>query len=405
MKKLLVLGIVLALTTIPLYAQADWTILNYIEANNNLSFFANNNIEAMKLVGSTSNVNILVQLSEPTTKKTWRYKIKQGGKTNHTSLNKDMGLDPEKELIDAVLWAHTHYPAKRFMLIFWNHGGGIIDKHKSKKIYEQHQKKYSRTRSILYNYQHETFLTNQQLERALKQISEVRGKKIDIIGMDACLMASIEIAYQIKDYADYFIASENVEIAPGWCYGNFLRKLIAQSTMSPLKLMETIISSFASTNAIRTPHYTLSAIKLDLMNKISDHINNVILAFYAHKDSADTNKIEQAILKAHAKTNQFENTGYLDAHHLFFNIEKEIKQLLKQRNASNKEYLQTLITQLHAARLAIRQAVVYNQTGSSYQKSKGLTLYYPKKSIHNSYENTRFALDTLWLSFIKEHRP
>ncbi|MBX9830569.1 hypothetical protein K2X40_01305 [Candidatus Babeliales bacterium] len=404
MKTLLALGTALALAALPLNAQADWTILNYIEANNNLSSFANSNIEAMKMVGSTPNVNILVQLSEPTTTKTWRYKIKQGGKTNHTSLNKDMGIDPEQELVDAVQWAHTNYPAKHFMLIFWNHGGGIVDKHKSKKIYEQHKKKYRRTRSILYNYHYETFLTNQQLENALKRISEIRGKKIDVIGMDACLMASMEVAYQIKDYADYFVASENVELAPGWCYGSFLRKLVGQSTMSPLKLMDAIISSFASISTTKTPRYTLSAIQLDLVHQLSDHINNVVLALYASQEETK-DALDQAIFSARKKTNQFENTGYVDAHHLFLNLEKEISQLLKKRKSANQESLQTLITKLRITRSAIQKAIVYNQTGSSYQKSKGLTIYYPKKAIHDSYQSTQFALDTLWLSFIKEHRP
>lgn len=396
------LGITLIFFTTTLHAQADWTLLNYIEANNNIASSAQKNIDIMKAIGSTKNVNILVQHSEPT--KAHRYKINQDGSAQHAPFNKEMGVNPEQELVNAVQWANTNYPAKHFMLILWSHGTGIIDEEKNKKIYAHHQQKYSHARAILYNYHHETFLSHQQLENALKRIKTIRGKNIDIIGMDACLMGSLEVAYQIKDYADYLIASENVELTPGWLYAGFLRKLVEQNSMTPLQLMNIIVSSFSSANATRSARYTLSGTKLSNLNDLPEKINAVIQAFYASK-AIIGNDIEKVLRTAYAATNQFDKLGYLDAHHLFLNMAYGIEKFAKKRTSNDQEILKTLSIKLHALCSNIRKAVVANKTGMLYKKSKGLTIYYPKKTPHPSYFSTMFAQDTFWLSFIQEHRP
>ena len=79
---------------------------------------------------SIMDYEVLIQLDEPTSKVTWRYKVAKGGITQDASLAQEMGINPELELTQGIRWAQTTYPSDRFMLILWNHGNGILDEAK-----------------------------------------------------------------------------------------------------------------------------------------------------------------------------------------------------------------------------------------------------------------------------------
>ena len=42
---------------------------------------------------------------------------------------------------------------------------------------------------------------NQELKRVLPKAHRLLGRKVDVVGMDACLMTMLEAAYQLKDHA------------------------------------------------------------------------------------------------------------------------------------------------------------------------------------------------------------
>ncbi|MBQ1490817.1 MAG: hypothetical protein IIZ39_02555, partial [Blautia sp.] len=59
------------------------------------------------------------------------------------------------------------------------------------------------------------------INKALKNA----GLRYDFIGFDTCLMATVENARMLADYADYMIASEETEPGIGWYYTNWLTAL------------------------------------------------------------------------------------------------------------------------------------------------------------------------------------
>lgn len=54
---------------------------------------------------------------------------------------------------------------------------------------------------------------------------------LDIIGFDACLMATYEMAVHLPSYADYMVASEELEPSLGWSYDGWLGDLAANPEM------------------------------------------------------------------------------------------------------------------------------------------------------------------------------
>ncbi len=381
-----------------LYTIPDWTILNYIEADNNVSIYGTNNIKTMQKVGSNNNVNVIVQLDEISHKKTWRFKVIRGGIIEDASLKQDMGLNPEKELAEGVAWAFNQYPSTNFMLILWNHGNGILDEPKG------YPRKHHR--GILYDYANNTYLNNQQLERTLNTIHhQVLGKKIDLLGMDACLMSMLEVCYQIKDHAEFFVASENVEPVPGWNYQAFLHQLTQSPTkIIPQKLAEIIVNTYSSSPIISSRGYALSAIKLSETEAIVENLNNIVTAI-TKLAVIEPHNTRIIIEKSRDHTLDFYSGKYMDLNFFYKNLIKAFtKKQGEEKENSSKKYYTELINLLTQGESLIKKAVFMFGGRGSLPWCGGLSIYYPRsKGIHPSYPLTKFAKNSSWLAFIKEY--
>jgi len=210
---------------------AEWTVLTFVEARNNLHSFAKENIRAMAKVGSTNKANLLVQWYQPG-KAPWRYKIEKGKTVSVARVEGTSRGSFRKDLVGAMEWAVTTHPAKHYCLILWNHGLGIIDpqwtsdqpylmggngfmsgpggegvfadmNNPRTQIQGITVKSARESRGILFNEIDRTYMTNKEMIEAFEEINTrvLKGKKIDIVGMDACLMAMMEVGYQLRKSA------------------------------------------------------------------------------------------------------------------------------------------------------------------------------------------------------------
>lgn len=133
-------------------------------------------------------------------------------------------------IVDFVDFAYENYPADMYDLILWDHGGGPI---------------YG------YGLDENSVMSSPMKVTALaKALSETKlslsGKKFDLIGFDACLMGSVEVAMTLSRYGDYMIASEEVEPGDGWNY-SFLNDLSEENHVeSTEELGKSIIDKYIS---------------------------------------------------------------------------------------------------------------------------------------------------------------
>ena len=140
------------------------------------------------------------------------------------------------QLTDFIKYCAAKYPADRYSLIFWDHGGGTMC-------------------GYGYDENYDSILRLSDIDRALMN----SGIKFDFIGYDACLMASIENAFMLEKYADYMIASEELEPGYGWDYNGWLEKLGANTSASTPQIGVWIVDSFIDHN---TAYDTLSIVDL-----------------------------------------------------------------------------------------------------------------------------------------------
>jgi hypothetical protein len=281
--------------------------------------------------------------------------------------------DPQT-LTDFASWVAVNYPANKYLLVIWNHGGGFraLSSNLTKDIAWDDTNGGDK-------------ITMPELESALSAISTQFGKKIDIVGMDACFMATTEVAYQIKDYADILVTSEESEPYDGWPYDSILGQLVSNPLMSSGQFAADIVDEYI----FSYPGYntTQSAIDLSYMDDLAGQLSS--LAETIKGDStAPSNKYITA-----AYNSQYYSQSPYSAEKDFIDLYDFCNQLLAYSNNLEVKNIRLNIQQ------TLNYAVIksgYN--GVSLSGSKGLSIYFPYYTgyIDGKYSDTNFAQDTFW---------
>ena len=225
---------------------------------------ASADIEEMLEADLGDNVNVVLETggasewsfspeADPSTRQRW---VLEDGEA---SLVQDAGegtmLD-EDEVTDFCSWAAKEYPADRYILIFWDHGGGTIGGFG----YDE-------------NYPDASALTLSQLRNAIK----ASGVAFDMVGFDACLMATVECAWAMEPVADYLVASEQTEPGDGWSWTGFLNQLGSDPSTATTDLGKTIIDDFSAHYAeTGEEDTTLSLIDLREISRVYERLSSFL---------------------------------------------------------------------------------------------------------------------------------
>lgn len=153
---------------------------------------------------------------------------------------------------------HEKYPSDQYALILWDHGNGPV---------------LGYGKDILYG---NDALLLAEIAQAMEESVFGGDNKLAWVGFDACLMASAELSCTMADYADYLIASQEIEPAFGWDY-SFLAQLGKLETPELLvKLTENYMAACDAYYRDRGyEHYdvTLSAVDLSYARDLERTVN------------------------------------------------------------------------------------------------------------------------------------
>ncbi len=371
---------ILSITFVPLAAgasKAKWTIMVYLDGDNDLEAAALIDLKEMEYVGSTDDVNIIVMIDRA--EEDYEYELegyldvgswsdtriyyvvrdtssKIGSRLVKSLGELDMG-DPST-LRDFIKFTVENYPADHYMLVIWDHG--------------------SYPGFIALDYSHEDMLTGREINQALRE----SGVYFDIIAFDACLVSTIEMAYEIMDYGDYMVASEEVEPAPGYPYKDVLSDITSNPSMSPREFAVTIVNEYYNSlvDNMYGPYITLAAIDLQ-------EIRNIIPLFKEFTDIA-YNNVEPLRL-AREYVDFF--GGGVDPSAGASQI--DLVSFLKQVSS----YGGDLGGKAGELAGAIEDAIIEFKAGYMHQSSYGLSIYFPLRYNRTIYEvASSFGSDTGW---------
>ena len=400
-----------------------WTMMVYIAADNDLFYFAWNNIRQLAQITSPD-INIIVYLNEPGPhKKTQIYLIE---KNKATLLNKDnqekLNSGDPSTLIGFCNWAIKNFPADNYFLDLWNHGTGWADvKYKainptSLFVFNPNTLMLELDRNIRYldmldqaqleNIQrgicfddtYKSYLNNQDLEYALSCICSqgLQGSKLAIIGMDACLMAMVEIANICKKYAHIMVASEEVELGQGWRYDVALEKFNKGHSVSKEDFACQLVKSYQDNYSSITSDFTLSAVNLDYFQEIEDNIDQVATILLECLQNQRGQSVKYIIRQCRRHI-CFEEPSYIDLVSFYKRLIINIEKLSLQ---NNHHLIFELKEKLEQGVALVKKSIIANTFGSNLNHANGLSIYFPEQNMLSSYQKTEFAQTNQWFNLI-----
>jgi hypothetical protein len=380
----------------------DWTFLVYIAAQNNLSRFVDLNINQMVSVGQTANHNVLLQVDREGENTIKRMKL--DGKTLKTieelkPTQETISGTPES-LFECAKWGTKEAPSKNLALIIWNHGSGYLD--------PQIWRNFSEQKGIAFNDKYHTYITSPQLESTLNKINKelLGGKKIAILGFDACLMAGAEITSLAKESSQYLVASEEVAPGRGWNYELMLKGFAENKTtpeqFSAKTISQMLVKEYQKEYEETHPKFTLSAIDLSGITAAEAAIEKLVAKMVSTikgKKGKELSKLIKAIRSSRKLTTTFHDTNYIDLFHFIQSLKGGLAKVSKH---FEKQVISDLENLTSAAEKALVLTVVGKTSAEFLPKAQGLSVYFPALKIKSDYQDSSFAKKTMWHKMLSE---
>jgi hypothetical protein len=354
-------------------------------ADNNLEQFGLLNLQQMAAVGSSPGLNIVAQVdrsvgytSDPvlnlpnwTTAK--RLLVRTGNFLELSDLGVTDMADPAV-LSDFIKWGVQSYPASHYLLVLWDHGGawtgfGLDEDLKPSKP---------------------DWMTLAKIASGLAGGLQAAGlAKFDLIGFDACLMASLEVAESLKPYGNYLLGSEETEPGHGWDY----HALAGAAALDPVALSKQIVDGYLSIASSAAwndaASITFSLIDLSKLGPIETALG-AMTTQYGNVGaiaplSGDVGRERAAALGFGRNPDPASDFDQLDMGDLFAKL------------------AQPLGADASAIQTAVGGAVVYQVTGEAYANATGLSIYFPPDPVY--YRATYDVLPGMddWRPFLKAY--
>jgi len=244
------LTLILILLIFTQNSSGDWTIMVYLNGDNDLKAYANDDLEEMKNTNTGDDLLILHDDNTTNQDDTVLYHYKNGKKTdkNPAWLDDEENMGAQSTLEDFVSWCMDEYYSTNTMLIFWDHGGawkGVCWDDES----------------------NEDNLRIKEIRDALN--NSLGGEKLDILYFGACSLSTVEVSYELRNFTDYIVGSEKT----AWVYWDVgfilnFRLLFEhmEGNYDDEDICEYIVDESMVMNANREKHsHTWSAMEMDEM--------------------------------------------------------------------------------------------------------------------------------------------
>ena len=225
---------------------ASWTILVYLDGDNNLEHDAIDDFLEMASVGSSPNVNVIVQLDRISGYDnrygdwtgTLRFRVTQGmtpEPANALANLSEVNMGDPGTLADFVTWGQRTFPAQRTAVVLWNHGDGwrtaSMRKQERKAICSDDTSGGDALDMI-------------ELRQALAAAVAAASSPIDLLAFDACLMAMIEVDAQLQPYVRFRTASEDTEPGTGYPFNTILADLQVHPAWDGRELATAVVERY-----------------------------------------------------------------------------------------------------------------------------------------------------------------
>jgi Clostripain family len=404
---------------------AQWTFMVYIAGFNNLSPFATKDVNEMRQVGSTDDVKVAVFLKQLEAQSAQHLILGKTDDEKREDLG-DVDSGSPQTLLNFIRWAHGNAPAENYALVVWNHGSGW-EPGELEAMYEEVRSRNGDTgvtpreltiraneevgRSLFTTTVEDVLalphneraiasddgsghsLDTIELSRVLAKAHEELGKPLALLGMDACLMSNLEVAYEAQEHVGAVVASEELEPGDGWPYAEILGDLTSNPQMTGEELGKVVVDRYVESYKDRQDQWpvTQCAVEADGIGRFAEALDGLAQAL---RGKVSDELARGRIIQAQSRSVSF--TGELVDLRTFCRALKETG----------------LDGGVQEAASAVEQALepgsyvlAEGHLGDQVQDCGGVTAYFPSpfQSMSRFYRDLRFAESHGWDEFVEEY--
>lgn len=406
----------------------SWTVIVHLCGDNNLEPWAVADLEEMEKIGSKNGVNIVVLMdtfSYFDCGAHWYY-IEPG--SDHVDVESDRndcdcdeicgGCPGELNMASGAVLQYTvktaveEYPADKYMVVLWNHGGGW------KGVC------YDDSSELLNGVYTDRLSTNETADALAAVEKEITTTGIDtdfeltMLSYDACLNGMIEVVYENRNVAKYMTASITLIPVQGYPYDKVLENLTKLPRLSDVEFGKKIVDAYVeyytmcAGNGIE--YYgdaQLSLFDLSKAQALGDAVD-ALATELIEGEYATTGMYRGAIESAESQTPKIE----VDGEQLPFVDLGSYANLLGEK-------IPELATLTGAVEAGVASTVLYTNNvaavNGGIMRTTGITIhftccwnylndFYPLETeqqlidagVLNVYGNMDFVLDTNWDEFV-----
>ena len=405
--------------------QAEWTFMLHLGASNNLEPFAYVNMNEIEATIDADKVNFIVLFDGQKKGDSKIYRMTRDAAGNNKQIvspviddkgavipaaTHEIDSGDVKTSIKFVQWSIQNFPAKHYGYLAWDHGSGIFTPQGQRvnlgpqvnRMAVKHSLPPSSgftTNGFCWDDETGNHMTTAQFTDVLAAGAQAAGKPLDMAGFDACLMAHVEMAYQMKGFSQNMVASEELEPGLGWDYMGWMKRLAANPSADGAAVSKMLVEAYGESYKPggnhaqdgREQEMTLSATNYDaLKNNLVPALNNLSKELMAGSE-------KPAAKTARSSSQEFYNSDCADVGSFLSKLDANSRSVkVKQAVAATQAALSTtVLAEVHTGK--------YSTEGVS--GATGLVLYFPEskyqwKEAYNA-QQIAFAGEG-WKNFLLE---
>ena len=407
---------------------ACWTVMVYMAGDNNLSAAGESDLDEMRQVEDSENINVIVEFDNAGDLGSRRIRVRHQGRDEpaHALDEVDSG-DPET-LFRFVNWAVEAYPAKRYALVLWNHGGGwhpeALDRIAQRVgasgfgVREAVDRSASPLARVLFCTTLERVLSLPrphdraicsddgsgnsldilELDRVLGRVVERIGRPLDLLGMDACLMNTVEVAHQVRRHARFLVASEENEPCDGWPYHRVLGALARRPHSDGADLARVVVEQYVASYRDRDHAGNVTQCGLDLSRL--DHLTgamDTLADALAEVLGRERHRAASRVWRAQLASARFWHNTQWDLGHLCHNLADQGFE--PAVNEATEAVERALSPGGHGP------VVAEAHRGTRVSRCAGVSVYCvpPMMTVSRFYPELAFSHDHRWLTLLRAY--
>ncbi len=376
----------------------EWTVIAHFAIDNNIDYDFEKEVgimadylgtlEEVKALDSDDNINIIVYMDGCQTYDGYEspyddgYYVLTGGafKDDRLVAVDEVNSGSLGETEDMLKWVVNNYPGQHYLYSIFNHGGGFDDLNSSGTYGD---------RGIGFDDSDNDSLSHKELGQAVAYLKSLIGRNVDLFYPYACLMGGVEMAYEVRNSADYILFSEEVFPAEKWSY-EALEEIIDNPSIDG----ETLGSAFCDSaydyfNNTTWRDFTLSLVDLSEIDALVESLDDLALAAIA--DINSDSSVAAAYNSASSFTLSMDTNYYHDILSYMNALTAEGSISAEVKNRANG-----VIANLNNAVAAFSE--------NNYSDAGGISIlnyqWYYKNYPSSLYEDIlQFGQDTSWADF------